>query len=344
MISCYSDKEYILNHGIYSSTLDNDFYQDPEKKLRVELQGYHKYWYDLIVHPNEVATYFDSKELIVDYLSRLNKSIKESLNKRCVYFICSRTKVRFNTNKKPFYNPITKKVKIHILVGRSKKQQTFKCQFFDIPSNKFCNPNLDITDKYITVKDSKGNLVTSSIHDLLEQSNINLGLSSMVKYVGYNKTPDTESTHSTQTALSNALTKIVNEDFDTFIYFNAFKVTTRAVSNQIKLNIIISNALTDALEIELEDKLIENCFTFYFNALNQNIDKEMKELKSSLDKIDKENNIKKVSFIYEFEEENEYGVFSSPKVPASVNHTFNVIKHENKVQIQSDLTCFETSL
>jgi hypothetical protein len=335
-----------VSRGIYSSMLGNDFYQDSEKELIVELQRYHRYWYDLIVHPNEVAEYFDSRELIVDYLKAVKKNVEDNLEKRFVYFICSRTKIRFNIDKKPFYNPITKKVKIHILVGKNEKKQTIKCQFFDIPSNKFCNPKLDITDKYITVTDSRGDLITASIHDFLEQSNINLGLYSNVEYVGYTKNPHTRPTNSSHAGLSDVLYKVSNESFDTFIYFNVFKVTTRAVNNQAKLNIIISNAMTNELDVELEGKLIEKCFIFYFDALsqNRNKDKEMKELKNNLDKIYKENKIKRVNFIYEFEEENEYGVFSSSKVSPSVNHTFNVIKVKDKVEIKTGLESFETTM
>jgi hypothetical protein len=122
----YTDKEYVMSRGVYSSLLGNDFYQDSDKELIVELDRYHKYWYDLIVHPSEVADYFDSREAIVNYLKIVKKSVEDNLEKRLVYFICSRTKIRFNTNKKSLYNPITKKMKIHILVGKNEKKQAIK--------------------------------------------------------------------------------------------------------------------------------------------------------------------------------------------------------------------------
>lgn len=335
-----------MSRGDYSSLLGNDFYQDSEKELIVELDRYHKYWYDLIVHPNEVADYFDSREAIVNYLKTVKKGVEEHLEKRFIYFICSRTKVRFNTKKNPSYNPLTKKMKIHILVGKGGKKQTIKCQFFDIPTNKFCKPKLDISDKYITMTDTRGDLVTASIHDFLEQSGINLGLYSNVEYVGYTKNPHTRPTNSSHTGLSDVLYKVSNESFDTFIYFNIFKVTTKAVNNQAMLNFVISNAMTDELDAELEGKLIEKCFIFYFDALSQNRNKdtEMKELKNNLDKIHNENKINKVNFIYEFEEDNEYGVFSSSKVSPSVNHTFHIIKNNDEVQISTGLESYDITM
>jgi len=335
-----------VNRGIYSSILGNDFYQNSEKELIVELERYHKYWYDLIVNPNEVADYFNSREAIVSYLKTVKKNVDDHLKKRFVYFICSRTKIRFNTNKKPFYNPVTKKMKIHILVGKSEKKQIIKCQFFDIPTNKFCKPKLKITDKYITITDSRGDLVTASVHDFIEQAGINLGLYSNVEYVGYTKNPHTRPTNSSHAGLSDVLYKVSNESYDIFIYFNVFKVTTQAANNKAKLNIVISNAMTDELDVELEGKLIEKCFIFYFDALsqNRNKDQEMTELKNSLDKINNENKINRVNFIYEFEEENEYGVFSSSKVLPSINHTFNVIKVEDDVKINTGLKSYEATI
>lgn len=335
-----------MNRGIYSSILGNDFYQNSEKELIVELERYHKYWYDLIVNPNEVADYFNSREAIVSYLKTVKKNVDDHLKKRFVYFICSRTKIRFNTNKKPFYNPVTKKMKIHILVGKSEKKQIIKCQFFDIPTNKFCKPKLKITDKYITITDSRGDLVTASVHDFIEQAGINLGLYSNVEYVGYTKNPHTRPTNSSHAGLSDVLYKVSNESYDIFIYFNVFKVTTQAANNKAKLNIVISNAMTDELDVELEGKLIEKCFIFYFDALsqNRNKDQEMTELKNSLDKINNENKINRVNFIYEFEEENEYGVFSSSKVLPSINHTFNVIKVEDDVKINTGLKSYEATI
>lgn len=98
-----------MYRGIFSYLSSNDMYNSSEKEWIVELDRYHRYWYDLIVNPSEVAEYFDTRQLIVDYLKKIKKEVEAHLEKRFIYFICSRERVRFNINKKPSYNPFTKK-------------------------------------------------------------------------------------------------------------------------------------------------------------------------------------------------------------------------------------------
>jgi len=328
---------------MFSSFIDNDIYKQSEKEWIVELQRYHKYWYDLVVNPGEVADYFDTRKLIVEYLRGIKKQVEQNLEKRFVYFICSRTKIRFDISKKPFYNPITKMVKIHVLIGKEEERKTISCKFFDFYKNKFRRPKIELTDKYITITDSRGDITTASIHDFLEEANISLGIDSKVEYVGYTKNPHTRPTNGAHTGLSDVLYKIADENRDSLIYFNVFKVMTRATSSNSMLNFTIANAMTDEVNVELEGKLIEKCFIFYFDSINQsrNKDKELLELKKSLHKISAENKINSIHVCYEFEEPNEYGVFSSSKVPPQLAHIFKVKKTEEDVEITNGSEIFE---
>ncbi|GAA0832263.1 hypothetical protein GCM10009112_18680 [Marinomonas arenicola] len=324
-----------MNRGSYSSFAEHGEYKSANKNWIVELERYHKYWYDLVVHPDEVAEYFDTRKLIVNYLKQLKKTVEENLEKRFVYFICSREKVRFNIKKKPRYNPFTKKVKIHILVGKEEKKTSIKCKFFDRGLKRFSNPKIDLTDKYITLTDSNGDLTTASIHDFLEQSGINLGISSNVEYVGYTENPHTRPTNGSHTGLSDTLYKVSNENNDTLIYFNVFKVITNGLDQSSMINFAIPNSMTDEIGADDEGKIIEKCFLFYFDAINQsrNKEKELSELKNNLIGLAENNNIDSVSFYYEFEEVNDYGTFSSTKVKPSDSHRFTVSIENGDVKI-----------
>jgi len=333
-----------LSRGLFSSIADNELYKQSEKEWIVELQRYHRYWYDLVVNPGDVADYFDTRKLIVEYLKEVKKQVEENLEKRFIYFICSRTKVRFNTKKKPSYNPITKSTKLHILIGKERVKRKIKCKFFDVNQREFCRPKIDLTEKYITITDSGGNKNTASIHDFLESAKISLGIDSKVEYVGYTKNPHTRPTNGAHTGLSDVLYKIADENRDSLIYFNLFKVTTRSISGNFMVDFAIANAMTNEVDAELEGKLLEKCFIFYFDAINQsrNKDKELLELKRNLHKISVENKIHAVHVCYEFEEPNEYGLFSSSRVPPQSEHIFTVKKNEDDVEITNCSEIFET--
>ena len=332
-----------MHRGLFSSLSAHQAYHSNAKDWMVELERYHRYWYDLVVNPNDVAEYFDTRSLIVDYLSGIKKEVEAHLEKRFVYFICSRERVRFNVKKSPTYNPLTRKMKIHLLVGEKNHKRSFTCQFVDRASGRFFRPDVKVTDKYITLKDATGYLVTYSVHDFLEQTHTSLGLDSRVEYVGFTKNPHTRPTNGSHTGLSDVLHQLAEEKRDSLIYFNTFRVYAYAKNNKYNLNFTFANAMTNEVDAELEGKLIEKCFIFYFDAKNQTRNKinERKELEKSLAKIADENKINSIHINYDVEEGNEYTLFSSSRVPASPQHLFTVKKDQEGVKIIAGSTLFD---
>lgn len=213
-----------MNRGIFSLIANTEAYKNSKKEWVIELQTYHQYWYDLIVNPHEVADHLDSRKFIITYLKHLKKQIEDGLEKRFVYFICSRERVRFNTKKAISYNPITGTTKLHILLGRNQIKKAIRCNFLDAISEKAYKPKLEISDKYITITNKHNHKVTYSIHDFLDHAGISMGLYSRVEYVGYTKNPESRPTNGGHTGLSDTLHRLADDGRDSFIYFNLFKV------------------------------------------------------------------------------------------------------------------------
>jgi len=96
--------------------------------------------------------------------------------------------------------------------------------------------------------------------------------------------------------------------------------------------------MTDEIGVELEGKILEKCLIFYFNAVSQsrNKDKELSELKNRLAGIARENRIRSISFYYEIEDSNDYGLFSSSVVSAKHSHRFTVRIADDDVEINRD--------
>ena len=332
----------MVNRGLYSSLIKNDLYKSSDKKWIVELETYHRYWYDLVVNTGEVADYFDTRQLIVEHLKRIKVEVEGHLEKRFVYFICSRERVRFNTRKKPTFNRFSGKTKLHLLIGEKAKKVSVKCMFANRLTRKPFKPDIHLTDKYITFKDVDGHLITYTVHDFLEQSEIILGIDSRVEYVGYTKNPHTRPTNGSHTGLSDVLYQIAEEKRDSFIYFNVFRVIVQAINTQLNVNFHVANAITNEVDVELEGQILEKCFLFYFDSENQtrNKDKERRELENNLLALAKENKIKEIHVAYEFEVPNEYGVFSSSRVRPNIRHIFTVSKKDNGITIRQGSDIF----
>lgn len=321
-----------MNRGFFSFVSENELYQTSKKKWVVEVQQYHKYWYDLIVNPDSVAPYFNTRELIVNNLKKLKKTVEHNLEKRFIYFICTRTRVRFDTKRKFWYNPITLKAHIPILIG-NKKKKTLKFEFINIDTGKLYKPKVQISDKFITFDVSNKNKLTFSIHDFLEYANIDLGISSNVEYVGYTKNPHTRPTGGAHTGLSDVLYQNLSNDNDVFIYFNTFKVT--AIGGRDNFYFATSNAMTNEVDVDEEGEIIEKSFIFYFNSENQkrNKNREYQELNNKLLNLLFRNKIQSIYYNYEFEQKSDYAKFSSSEVKADSCHKFKVEVIDNKVKI-----------
>jgi hypothetical protein len=331
-----------LNRGIFSSLLDNAAYKTSRKNWSVTLQRTYIHWYDLLVNPNDASDLFDTRKLISDYLKQLKEAVEKNLEKRFVYFICTRKKVRFNKNKNPSYNIFTKRLKIHLLVGKMQEKIVITTRFFDVATSSFSKPEILLTDKYITLTDSRGSKTTLSVHDFLAESETDLGYSSKIEYVGYTKNPHQRPTNGVHAGLNEVLYKVSSDDVDTFIVFNLFKVTANAKNIDFKFNFIVPNSMIDEIQVDLEGQILEKCLILYFDSDNQtkNKDKESGELKQKLIKISKENYINSIHFCYELERQNEYWLFSSSKVQAQHKHIFTVSLVNGTPEIKSGSTFF----
>ena len=107
-----------MARGDYDTIIKNKIYIESEKEWNIELQQSDMVWYDLVVNSHEISPL---KELFIERFKKLNKQVKDNLEKRFVYFICSRKKVRFSLSKKPRYSIAGKKLYLHLEVGRDKK-------------------------------------------------------------------------------------------------------------------------------------------------------------------------------------------------------------------------------
>jgi hypothetical protein len=320
---------------MFESIINNIAYQEGYKDWFITLSYSSTHWYDLIINPQQINITLDTKQIITNQLKLLKQKVEKELEKRFIYFIYSRTKVRFNTSKIPTYNPLSKTIKLHLLIGKNHIKKSIKIKITDILIEKYIFPKVILTDKFITFYLVSGHTIISSVHDLLNTVNINLGINSKVQYVGYTKNPNTRPINGIHAGLSEVLYNVSADNNDIFITFNLFKVTTQSLNKDYKFNFIIPNSMSNEIDVDLEGQILEKCLILFFDSNNQtkNKEKEYQELKNNLLKISNKNKINSIQFYYEFERYNEYWFFYSSKVKANSKHIFTFELKDNSVQI-----------
>ncbi|WP_444909971.1 hypothetical protein [Microbulbifer sp. TRSA005] len=320
-----------MARGDYNTIIKNKIYIESEKEWNIELQQSDMVWYDLVVNSHEI---FPLKELFIERFKKLNKQVKDNLEKRFVYFICSRKKVRFSPSKKPRYSITGKKLYLYLEVGRDKKPVKIT---LPAPKKKSDKPKVEVTDKFITFTDNIGDKYTTPLHDFLLNNQIDIGIETIVHYVGKTKLPEKRPLNGSHTGLNNILHNISNEENDIFIFYNLFKIMVSANNNEFKANFIVPNSMTDEINVEKEGDILEKSLILHFASENQlnNLNKELGELRNNLSQIAKENNINKITMRYEVDDTSEYYKFGSSAITPKHNHTFSfstingVLKKEN---------------
>lgn len=318
-----------LTRGLFSSLINNDIYRESEKVWIVELQRFYTYWLGLLDNPLEGIS---SREFLIQYLSAVRKQVEENLEKRFVYFICSKKRVRFDISKPPRYGIFDRKLKLCLLVGKKKKISVK----LDLGVSKDdIKPTIDITEEFFTLTADDGSKFSLSVHDFVDQIGLNLGHSTKVEYVGYTKSPEIRPTNGEHTGLNDVLRRVSNEDNDIFITFNLFRVYAYATGHQSMLNFMMPNSMTDEITVDLEGRILEKCFIFYFDSDNQfrNKPKERAELINSLQRLSSDNKIRSVHICYEPDDSGEPIILYSSKVEPRSRHVFNVKLDDNKLCI-----------
>jgi hypothetical protein len=270
-----------LSRGVYSNLKNNPAYKDASKQWYIELQRSVWFWYDLVINPPEDV---DTKKLITNQLKEFKQLVENRLDKRFIYFIGVRKKIRFSTKKKPRYSAFGSNLNIYLEVGREKKIQKISTSILDISTGKIIKPEVSVTERFITFTYNDGNRLSLPIHEFISYSGIELGFNTKIFYVGYTKNPWKRPIDGVHRGLSETLYRVSKEDSDIFIYYNLFKVFSDAVNSLVKINFTVANSMIDEVNVDEEGKILEKVLILYFQAESQtsNYENEKRELENSL--------------------------------------------------------------
>jgi len=330
----------LLSRGIFGSLLKHKGYTDSSKDWVVELLRTDMYWYELIVNGNDNV---DTKKKIFGQMKELKDQVESNLEKRFVYFICSRKKVRFCPVILPEFLPAIGKYKITVLLGKDNISKEIFIDAFYEKTGFLLTVEIEETGKFIYFCHENGDKTMFSVHDFLLEYDVNLGIETVVQYVGYTKNPNSRPLNGVHGGLNEILYKVSNDDNDILFFFNLFKVLTIAKNNELNVNFTVANSMIDEVKVDKEGFVIEKCFIFYFDSINQtkNKMKEKKEIENDLLFFANNHKINSVSMCFEVDSESEYYKFSSSKVKGKNRHVFTTKLENNLLVIEDGSIMFD---
>lgn len=321
-----------MTRGMFNFLQNEPPYTGADKDWYVELSHSTCFWYDLLLHPPEG---FDTKKQITDYLKNLKSMVESQQDKRFIYFLAARKKIRFCVSKKPSYSWFGDELIFYVEMGRQKIKRKLTTRILDAATHQAIKPPVEVSDRFITFYFSPENKVSLPIHDFLQSSGIELGINMEVHYIGYTKNPSGRPINGAHRGLSDMLYRISNEEHDFFVFYNIFKVLSISSGKSSPINFCVANSMIDEIKVDEEGRLIEAALIKYFGTETQEANKknEEAELENTLERLATKNKINSVAVKFEMNEPSELYRLFSRSVKASDKHVFTCRIGSNGVEI-----------
>lgn len=320
------------SRGYLSFIKDNPVYKNTEKDWHVELTDYTVFWFDLLVNPPAA---FDYQKHIAEKLRSYRKEVEECNDKRFVYFIASRDKVRFSTKKEPEYSWTKKEVIIHLEIGPKKKPK--KIRLPALP---------ELMGVQLPVIFDEGRFIglwgpgmthpaAVNVHDFLMMHSINLGINTEILYVGSTDDPARRPLKRDHRGYSDSLYGISTAEKDIFVYYNLFKALSFTKKSPYALHFILGNSMIDEVQKQEEGLLLEHGLIHYFGTKSQERSRKQEygRLREGMCRLQEDYTITSVNFHIEAETSTEYWTLFSNQVQSSHSHGFSLRLANGQVEI-----------
>jgi ribosomal protein L20A (L18A) len=310
-----------MSRGIFNFLQSEPSYTESYKDWHIELSQSTYFWYDLLVHPVEG---FDTKRQVIDYLKQLEAMVESQIDKRFIYFLAARTKLRFSVTKKPRYSLFGNDLIFYIEIGRKKIRKKFTTKVFDAQTGRPIKPSIEISERLITFQYAPNQKISVSVYDFLQNCEIEVGINTEIHYVGYTRKPSERPINGSHRGLTDMLYKVSNEEYDFFVFYNLFKVLSIARNENHLISYCVANSMIDEVKVDEEGRIIEKALIKYFCTELQKVNKqnEEAELENSLERLASKNRIKSVAIHIEMSEPSELYRFFSQSVAPSDKHLF----------------------
>lgn len=143
------------------------------------------YWYDLLTDFPPVP---DFRDPMGRYLRRMQFAVEATMEKRLMFMLVSRPRLRFDTSKSFSWGFFGLKLSIPMLIGADQKRDSVSIELKVPEDATLKKPTVQVFERFLTL--NWGSLIeTYSVHDLLQSFDTKHDFPSKVQYVGQTRDP-----------------------------------------------------------------------------------------------------------------------------------------------------------
>jgi hypothetical protein len=285
------------------------------------------FWHQMIrqrIHP-ELNSRRDVRRKIADAKRRH----AGYFDRRFIYFICSRHKVRFSVTSQARLSMAANQLLVHLEIhGQQAVVQ------HSVPADRFLRidgsgrphlPQVENSEVAITFSYPGSYRETMSVHDFLLTHEIDLGFGSYVHYVGLTKNPDTRPLSGRHDGRARTLARLQGTERDVLFFYNTFAVRYLADDPALHARFWVSNAMSDDVDILAEGLTLEKLFIGHFLPDCQgDLESELTQLNNRLGTLHQQHNVARVNVDFEVDSTSDYYSFYSQHVPLLSRSAFTL--------------------
>lgn len=291
---------------------ENRYTHNEEESWVIDLMHSDMYWYEWI---EDKKDFIPNQKFLQESHPTVKYQVENELHTRFIYFIATRTKVRFSTLKQPKYSFSGNNLYLYLEIGKEKTNRRIELDIYKCALTKnTVKPQVVTTGKYITFIYEDMAKFTLDIHDFLLYYAIDLGINTSIHTIGF-----INNIKAIPKKINEFTGNAAHDEDDTFLYYNLFKVITLGTHNPKNTSFIANKNLSDELKVNMEGSILEQCLNLYFET--KQVDEKI-ESEINLRRLAQENHITKVTVHYELEKANEYFKFCSDAMSAQSCHLF----------------------
>jgi hypothetical protein len=183
------------------------------------------YWYDLLVNDPQVP---DFRDPIGRYQRRMQFALDATMEKRLLYFLVARERLRFDVKKGTSWGFFSLKLSVPILIGKDERKHTINIELKAPFEATFKKPLVTLHDKYLAL--NWGSLTeVFSVHDLIQQFDTGLAFPSKVLMVGQTRDPAAKLAKGRHLAV-NRICEEVEAEYDSFLLIKRMNVAVETTA------------------------------------------------------------------------------------------------------------------
>lgn len=186
------------------------------------------YWYDLLVNDPQVP---DFRDPIGRYQRRMQFALDATMEKRLLFFLVGRERLRFDVKKGTSWGFFGLKLSVPVLIGKDERKQSFNIELKPPFEATFKKPLVTLNDKYLSL--NWGSLTeVFSVHDLVQQFDTGLSFPSKVLMIGQTRDPAAKLAKGRHMAI-NRVCEEVETELDCFLLIKRMNVAVETTATDM---------------------------------------------------------------------------------------------------------------